>query len=434
VCRGRDFLNNPKIPYHGGTTSKPRMKPRGALAVKNEIVPVGRPPLLRQTNAQILLKLLRETGPCSKADLVRASGLSAPTVTNVVAYLASAGLVEPIGEGDSTGGRPPDIIRFRAERGCVIAVEISPAFLRFLLADLHGLELARSRVALSWQSSTPSEVCPRIAAEVRSLLRKQKLSKDQLFVLVAGVPAIVNVREGMVSAFSALKEWNNVPLGALLRDELKCQTIVDNDTNLAAQGEYYRGAARGVDNFVFITIGEGVGAGIFLDGNIYRGSQWSAGEIGYLRVPNISRAQPTIHGYGKLEKMLGASGIMRSWKATGKLTRLHPKVRRAADVFDLAAAGNAQAKRILTQRAAILSDVILDLALILNPGVILLGGEVGSHARLLQEVKTQLKGSEFAVVRVSLGALGSSAVLWGAVYSAIESAVLALIQPSHSVD
>jgi glucokinase len=434
VCRGRDFLNNPKIPYHGGTTSKPRMKPRGDLAVKKELVPVGRPPLLRQTNAQILLKLLRETGPCSKADLVRASGLSAPTVTNVVAYLASAGLVEPIGEGDSTGGRPPDIIRFRAERGCVIAVEISSAFLRFLLVDLHGLELARSRIALSWQSSTPSEVCAQIAVEVRSLLRRQKLSKDQLFVLVAGVPAIVNVREGIVSSFSALKEWNNVPLGALLRDELKCQTIVDNDTNLAAQGEYYRGAARGMDNFVFITIGEGVGAGIFVDGSIYRGSQWSAGEIGYLRVPNVSRAHPTLFGYGKLEKVLGASGIMRSWQAARKRARPHPKVRRATDVFDLAAAGNAQAKRILTQRATILSDVILDLALILNPGVILLGGEVGSHTRLLQEVKAQLKGSEFALVRVAVGALGSSALLWGAVYSAIESAVLGLIQPSHSVD
>jgi glucokinase len=402
--------------------------------VKKELVPVGRPPLLRQTNAQILLKLLRETGPCSKADLVRASGLSAPTVTNVVAYLASAGLVEPIGEGDSTGGRPPDIIRFRAERGCVIAVEISSAFLRFLLVDLHALELARSRIALSWPSSTPSEVCAQIAAEVRRLLRKQKLSKDQLFVLVAGVPAIVNVREGIVSSFSALKEWNNVPLGALLRDELKCQTIVDNDTNLAAQGEYYRGAARGLDNFVFITIGEGVGAGIFVDGSIYRGSQWSAGEIGYLRVPNVSRAHPTLFGYGKLEKVLGASGIMRSWQAARKRARPHPKVRRATDVFDLAAAGNAQAKRILTQRATILSDVILDLALILNPGVILLGGEVGSHTRLLQEVKAQLKGGEFALVRVAVGALGASALLWGAVYSAIESAVLGLIQPSHSVD
>ena len=88
----------------------------------------------------------------------------------------------------------------------------------------------------------------------------------------------------------------------------------------------------------------------------------------------------------------------------------------AADVFDLAAAGNAQAKKILLQRATILSDIILDLALILNPSMILLGGEVGSHTRLLQEVKTLLKGSEFAVVRVGLGALGSSAVLWGAIF------------------
>jgi Transcriptional regulator/sugar kinase len=187
-------------------------------------------------------------------------------------------------------------------------------------------------------------------------------------------------------------------------------------------------------NFVFITIGEGVGAGIFVDGSIYRGSQWSAGEIGYLRVPNVSRAHPTLLGYGKLEKVLGASGIMRSWQAARKRARPHPKVQRATDVFDLAAAGNAQAKRILTQRATILSDVILDLALILNPGVILLGGEVGSHTRLLQEVRAQLKGCEFAVVRVAVGALGSSALLWGAVYSAIESAVLGLIQPSHSVD
>lgn len=75
-----------------------------------------------------------------------------------------------------------------------------------------------------------------------------------------------------------------MPLGALLARELKCPVFVDNDTNLAAQGEFHSGAARGESDFVF-TIGEGVGAGIFLNGSIYRGSQWSAGEIGYLRVP-----------------------------------------------------------------------------------------------------------------------------------------------------
>ncbi len=400
------------------------------VIVKKEPVLVARPPLLRQTNAQLLLRLLRESGPCSKADLVRASGLSAPTVTNVVAHLASAGLVEPVGEGDSTGGRPPDIIRFRAERGCVIGVEIGPDFLRFLLADLDGHELGRAKATLSWHLSKPAAVCTQIGKEVRTLLRKQKRAENQLLGVVVGVPAIVNLKDGIVLSLSTLKGRNNVPLGSLLSRELKCQVIVENDTNLAAEGEHYRGAAQGEHNFVFITIGEGVGAGIFLDGNIYRGAQWSAGEIGYLRVPHISREHPTIHGYGRLEKVLGAPGIMRSWRSSRKRSRTNPKASRAAEVFDLAAAGNALARKILLQRATILSDVVLDLALILNPSAILLGGEVGSHPRLLQEVKSLLKGSEFALVRVGLGALGSTAVLWGAVYTAMHSAVLSLLQPS----
>lgn len=402
----------------------------GDLTVKKEKVSVARPPLLRQTNAQLVLGLLRKSGPCSKADLVRASGLSAPTVTNVVAHLAAAGLIEPIGEGDSTGGRPPDIIRFRAERGCLAGVEITPRFVRFLLVDLDGRELGRAKSALVRHLSKPSAVCSLIARELRALLRKQKQTEEQLLGLVVSVPAIVNVQDGIVVSLSKLKDWDAVPLAELLRKEFKCQVIVENDTNLAAQGEYYRGATQGEGNFVYITISEGVGAGIFLDGKVYRGSQWSAGEIGYLRVPHISRGNPTIHGYGHLEKVLGASGILRSWRSASKHGRARPKVNTAQEVFDLAAAGNAQAKKILLQRATILSDIILDLALILNPGAILIGGDVGSHPRLLEEVKSLLKGSEFAVTRVRLGALGSSAVLWGAVYMGMQSAVSGLIQPS----
>ncbi|MGC2584215.1 MAG: winged helix-turn-helix domain-containing protein, partial [Acidobacteriaceae bacterium] len=93
--------------------------------MKNRSIPVGRPSVLRHTNAHGILKLLRECGSCSRADLVRASGLSAPTVTNVVKDLIAANLVEPLGEGESSGGRPPDMIRFKAERGCLLAVEIT---------------------------------------------------------------------------------------------------------------------------------------------------------------------------------------------------------------------------------------------------------------------------------------------------------------------
>ena len=398
--------------------------------MRKPVVP-GRPPLIRQTNAQILLRLLRDNGPCSKADLVRASGLSAPSVTNVVTTLIATGLVKGVGEGNSTGGRPPDILRFNAEHGAVAGVEITRDSLRFLLADLNGGELTRSEVSIERSQSTPHRICQQISKEVRRLLRKKKLAETQLRMLTVGVPAIVNVDEGTVVALSALRNWNDVPLGSMLAREFKCRVVIDNDTNLAAAGEFHRGAAQGERDFVFVTIGEGVGAGIFLGGRIHRGSQWSAGEIGYLRVPAISRERPAIHIYGELEKTLSASGILKSWSGGRKSSRKRSRVGHATDVWDLAGAGNAEANRILKQRAAILADVILDLALILNPSLILLGGEVGNHPVLLHEVETLLEGSEFPVVRVVLGILGSSAVLWGAACTALEPAILGLLQAAR---
>jgi len=392
--------------------------------VTRKPIPIGRPPLIRQTNAEILLRLLRESGPCSKADMVRASGLSAPSVTNVVATLISTGLVETLGEGDSTGGRPPAILRFNAEHGCVAGAEITRDAIRLLLADLNGRELTQSEVLIEKQKSTPTEICSQLEMELRQLLRERRLTRTQLLCVIVGIPSIVNVDEGTVLALTALKNWRNVPFGPMLARELKCQVVIDNDTNLAAEGEFHAGAARGERNFVFITIGDGVGAGVFLNGSIYRGSQWSAGEIGYLRVPNISREHPAVHRYGKLETVLSTAGILKSWRAMGRASRVRSRVNRVADVWDLAAAGNAAAKSILKQRATILADIVLDLALILNPNLILLGGEVGNHPALLHEVNALLEGSEFAVARVMLGHLGTSAVLRGAVSIALEPAIL----------
>ena len=330
--------------------------------------------------------------------------------------------------GDSTGGRRPDILRFKAEHGWVAGVEITRDVLRFLLADLNGQELAQTETVIEKSRSTPRQICRKIAKGLCQLLRKRGLSRSRLFRVMVGVPAIVNVDEGTVLAFTALQDWNKVPLGPMLARELKCPVLVDNDTNLAAQGEFHCGAARGESDFVFITIGDGVGAGVFLNGRIYRGSQWSAGEIGYLRVPDISREHPSIHKYGKLETALSASGILKSWRASAQASSSRSRVIRVTDIWDLAASGNPEAKRILRQRATVLADVILDLALILNPNLILLGGEVANHPVLLREVNALLEGSEFAVSRVALGDLGAPAVLLGAVAISLEPTLLRLLQ------
>jgi glucokinase len=391
--------------------------------MKKRPIPIGRPSVLRHTNAHGILKLLRECGSCSKADLVRASGLSAPTVTNVVKDLLAADLVEPLGEGSSNGGRPPDMIRFKAERGCLLAVEITAKNTSFLLTDLNGSELDRQEISLAKRKTTPEAVCILIGDELKKLLRKHASSRNKLLALVVGVPAITNVHEGSVLSISTLENWRSVPLRAMLSKIAACLVIVENDMNLAAQGEHYCGSAQQVRDFVLINIGTNVGAGIFLGGRIHHGADWSAGEIAYLHLPSISRRQPMIHEFGELETVLSAFGILKSWRETCARSS-RGKDKKDTDVvgvLNLAQAGDPCAVKIVRQRSAIVADIIVNLSLILNPGLILLGGEIGSHPVLIDFVRKHLKGAEFAVTRIAASLPGQRAVLWGGISLALEA-------------
>lgn len=391
--------------------------------MKKSSIPIGRPSVLRHTNARGILKLLRESGSCSRADLVRASGLSAPTVTNVVKDLIAAELVEPLGEGRSSGGRPPDMLRFKAERGCLVGVEITAQNISFLLTDLNGMELDRTGVSLAGRKTTPKAICGLIGEELKGLLRKHKKGRGRLLALVVGVPAITNTEDGSVLSISTLKGWRSVPLRAMLSKIAGCLVIVENDTNLAAQGEHFRGSARGIKDFVFIDIGNNVGAGIFLDGRIHHGAEWSAGEIGYLRLPSTSRRRLTIHEFGELETVLTGPGILKSWgEACGKSSRsAHKRDARAADVLNLGQAGDARAVKIARQRSEIVADIVVNLSLILNPGLIVLGGEIGSHPFLIDFVRRQLEDEEFAVPRIAPSPVDRRAVLWGGISLALDA-------------
>lgn len=393
--------------------------------MKKKSIPIGRPSVLRHTNAHGILKLLRESGSCSRADLVRASGLSAPTVTNVVKDLLAADLIEPLGGGESSGGRPPDLIRFKAERGCLLGVEISAGKIAFLLTDLNGSELDSRETRLAKRNTTPEAICDYIGEEIKALLRKHKKANEQLLALVVGVPAITNVEEGTVLSISTLEGWRSVPLRSMLGKIANCLVMIENDTNLAAQGEQYCGGAQLESNFVFINIGSNVGAGIFLNGRIHHGAQWSAGEIAYLRLPSISRRMPTIHQFGELELVLTSSGIVKSWREAGgkplRAAKFEENEPDARAILNLARTGDSRAEKIVRARAEIVADIIINLSLILNPGLILLGGEVGSHPVLIDFVRQQLQGGEFAVTKIASSDPGNRSVLWGAISLALDA-------------
>ena len=400
--------------------------------MKKEPIAVGRPSLLRRTNALTILKLLREAGSCSRADLVRASGMSAPTVTNVVSDLLTANLIKPLGEGESSGGRPPDMIRFKSERGCILGVQISSHFLSFLLTDLSGEELDTARVPLDGQKTNPEAICSLIGEETRRLFRKHKKAREQLLALVVGVPAITNVEEGIVLSVSTLEDWRSVPLRRLLSKHVDCLIVVENDTNLAAVGERHRGAARTEQTFILIDIGANVSAGIVLEGKLHHGAQWSAGEIAYLRLPRVLRKQPALHEFGELESVLTNSGILKSWREATAKSRHAATQTDAQGVLNLAQTGDPLARKIILHRAGIVADVIVNLSHVLNPGLILLGGKIGGHPTLLSFVTRELKHCEFAVPKIAAASLGEFAVLWGAIALALEAMPSLLLPQSIS--
>jgi len=189
-------------------------------------------------------------------------------------------------------------------------------------------------------------------------------------------------------------------------------------------GERYRGAARTEQTFVLIDIGANVSAGIVLDGKVHHGAQWSAGEIAYFRLPRILRKQPALHEFGELESVLTSTGILSSWnEAIAKSRRVStPDTDKtdAGGVLSLAQEGDPLARKLILHRAAIVADVIVNLSLVLNPGLILLGGKVGSHPALLSFVNKELENSEFAIPKIAAASLGDFAVLWGAISLALE--------------
>ncbi|GAA3763770.1 ROK family protein [Terriglobus aquaticus] len=377
--------------------------------------------MLRHMNAVNTLRVLRQMGSCSRADIVRALGLAAPTVTNVVKDLVAANLVLPSGEGKSKGGRPPDIIRFNAAHGCLAGVQITSSKLAFLVTDLDGTVLCRHSVKILRGQSSPERVCRLIQETMREVLKQLRIARKQLLALVVGVPAVTNVQDGSVVFVSTMDDWRSVPLRTMLEKLFGCRIVIENDANLAAQGERYGGAALDQDSFVYVSIGPNVSAGIVLQQQIHHGAQWCAGEIGYLRLPHLSRRKPTGQEFGELEELVTEFGLVQEWLSTIAGSRPQTKKMTAREILDLANEGDADALAVVRSRAQLISDILINLSLILNPGLILLGGEVGSHPAMLTAVRKELEGVEFAVTDVAAGTLGDEAVLWGAIALALEA-------------
>ena len=305
----------------------------------------------------------------------------------------------------------------------VAGVDIGGTNLRIALADTAGSVIAK------WSCSTTgirdaASVVALIVDGVHHLLQGVSSPLSALQAIAAGAPGITNVDEGVVIATSYLMGWRNVPLRAVLEDALGVPAAIDNDVNLAALGESWTGAASNARSFVFLAIGTGIGAGIMLNHELLRGTNWSAGEIGYMLVPGIPATPKERSEPGALENIAGGQGIRAQWQTLWSAEKTHlPQDLTATQIFDHADEGDSLAQSVLQQTAGLLSLAIYNMSLVLDCPLFVFGGGVGLHPALCRETQASLERWDVrGCPRLERSVLGPDAQLMGALRLALDVA------------
>jgi glucokinase len=355
------------------------------------------------------------------------SGLSGPTVSRTIDYLVQRDLVISVGFGESDGGRPPDQLSLNQGYLYVAGLEIKDSGIRVALADLQGNRIAQWGARLP-SRKTPEKVVRTLVVSVERLLKRHSIAKRKLYAICASAPGITDVSTGNLIFAPFLQDWGDIPLRKLLENAFEVPVIIDNESNLHALGERAYGAAKGEDHFVFLEVGNGVGAGIFINGMLYRGATGSAGEIGYMQVPSAPRGPFSTHLPGPLERVAGGKGMEETWRGMSKnLPPREPAT--AAEILAFAEAGDVLAVQVIETAAKALSDAIANISVLLDPTLIVLGGSFGCSQPLFEAVSRQLQLQKHDLdrIRVRLSLCGKDAALLGALKTALEVAETRLL-------
>lgn len=322
---------------------------------------------------------------------------------------------------NSAGARRAGPRRVAQENGLVAGVDIGGSNLRVALADLHGNVTGRWNTSTK-ATSSPDMVIEQIRRGIDLLLQQSSCSRRSLRSVAAGAPGVTNSQAGVVLATSYLKGWRNVPLRQLLESTLGVPAAVENDVRMAALGEHWMGAARGVDDFVFLAIGTGIAAGVFANGKLIHGSNWTAGEVGYMHVP-LATQEPAGPGEpGALESMIGGDGIRRQWSSVS-VDNAKPESLTATEIFSRASKGDRLAGRVLEQSAQLLAYAVYNISLVLNCSLFVLGGGIGVSIPLCDATRTILERyNEPSRPKLVISSLGTDAQMMGAIRLALTTA------------
>jgi predicted NBD/HSP70 family sugar kinase len=377
---------------------------------------VGTPSLLRAINERTILDLIHNQGPLSRAQVARVSGLSKPTVSLALTGLLDAQLVREVGRSHGERGPSALLYELNPTAGVVVGIDIGRKWVRAAIADIAGTLVARRDEHAKVGSAR--SLIGQVGSIARRLASEAGVQWSQVTHAALGSPGVFDPVHGYVAMAPNLPGWGRTGLVQAVRDELGTNLSFENDVNLAALAERRYGLGRNVHNFVFLSIGTGVGMALVIDGELYRGAHGAAGEIAYIPLGRGDPHDPANRRRGAFEEAASAAGILRTARRLGMRPPLS-----AERVFAAARHGGAIARRVVDAEAAMLGLAIATVTPIVDPEMVILGGGIGRNGDLLVEpIERELRQLMPFRPAVAVSALGEDAVVRGAVATALDVA------------
>lgn len=378
--------------------------------------------------ADAVLRLIWQEQRISRAEIAQRANLSRSTVSDVVGELLPTGLISEVGSGESRGGRRPIILEFRDDAAVILGVEMGAAHVGVALTDLRGRVLA-------WHSREhPVRTDPvgtrALVAELCAACLADAAEGRPLVGIGVALPSPVDPSRPDHLSDVIMPAWQgHLGLDALT-EQFGAPLMVDNDANLGALAEHWWGAGRGVDDFAYVKVATGVGCGFVIGGEVYRGATGVAGEIGHLAI--APHGKPCICGLrGCLATLVGAQALI---ERAAELVDAHPESTLAGPRLTIAAiesaalAGDAIARQVATEASEYLGIAVAGLLNLMNPALVVLGGDLANLGELLLEpvretVRRRTLVSLVAAAELRTSELGPRSVAIGAATLVLKEAL-----------
>ena len=361
------------------------------------------PGLLKQINEREVLETIRSGAPISRAEISRRAGISKPTVSLALESLRGAGLVREAERGPDGPGYGAVYFEPVAEAALVVGLDLGARFVRGAVCDLAGTIRARQDVELAVADA--AEAVETIAQLQGSLLEAAALDPALVDRVVVGVPGVIG-GDGTLRLIENVSGLEGRLFGRELEEALELPVALENDINLAALGEQWQGVARGVDDFAFLSVGTGMGAGLVLGGELHRGRNGAAGEVDFALAGIGQTLDPSAPEVVELARNL--AGLQADPRA----------------VFGAARNGDAGARAVVDEIARRIALHVAAIAGVADVELVVLGGGIGANGDLLLDPVGRLLADWLPFpARVEVSTLGEAAVLTGALAVGLQAAL-----------